>query len=250
MISVQQVTVHYDQTQALWDICLDKIPAGQLVGVIGPNGGGKSTFLKVLMGLIKPISGKVCFSDPEAKKKIAYVPQKESVDWEFPITAFELVLMGRYGQLRLFQRPRKADIEAAKAALEKVKMLSFADRQINQLSGGQQQRLFFARALMQNADIYLLDEPFSGIDVSTEKILMDLLKTLRDQGKTILIVHHDLTTVRDYFDWLILLNTRLIASGPTQEVFQEGHLIKCFGKHPALFEEVVKLSERQTSGIL
>lgn len=250
MITVQQLTVLYDQVQALWDICIDEIPSSQIVGIIGPNGGGKSTFLKALMGLIRPVSGKVCFSKESKSKNLAYVPQRESVDWDFPITAFELVLMGRYGQLGLFQRPRKADIEAAEEALERVQMSSFRDRQIRELSGGQQQRLFLARALMQNADVYLLDEPFSGIDVSTEKILMDLLKGLSESGKTILIVHHDLATVKDYFSWLILLNTRLIAAGPTKEVFHKENLVQCYGKHPALFDEVVQLSERQTSGMI
>lgn len=247
MISVDQLTVLYDKVQALWDVCIEEIPLGHLIGIIGPNGGGKSTFLKSFMGFTNPVSGKVKI--PKGLQ-VAYVPQKDSVDWSFPITAKELVLMGRYGRMGFFQRLKKADIEAASSALELVQMQSFADRQISELSGGQQQRLFLARALVQGTDVLLLDEPFSGIDVSTEKILISLLKDLRNQGKTIFIVHHDLSSASEYFDWLIMLNTRLIAAGPTKEVFHKDHLLRCFGKHPALFDEVIQLSEKRTSGLV
>jgi manganese/zinc/iron transport system ATP- binding protein len=181
---------------------------------------------------------------------VAYVPQRESVDWDFPITAEEVVLMGRYGRLGLFGRPRKADRMAASTALEQVGMLSYAHRQISQLSGGQQQRLFIARALVQNADLFLLDEPFAGVDLATEKAIMEILRGLKSQGKTVLIVHHDLPSVEEYFDWILLLNTRLLGCGPVKEVFTRDNLAKAFGKSQLLFDEAADLSAKSISGIL
>lgn len=247
---VNNLTVSYGKTVALWDINL-AIPEAKIVGIIGPNGAGKSTFLKAVIDLITPLSGKIQFlgqSFKEAYRKIAYVPQRESVDWDFPVTVEQLVTMGRYGKLGLFNRPKKADFAASEHYLKLVGIESFAKRQISQLSGGQQQRAFLARALVQDADIYFLDEPFSGIDIASEKIIMGLLHDLRDRGKTVFIVHHDLNTVKSYFDWLILLNVRLIASGPTDVTFTTEKLYQAYGKSYSLFEEANKLSESKLEG--
>ncbi|MBM3184415.1 MAG: metal ABC transporter ATP-binding protein, partial [Chlamydiae bacterium] len=186
----------------------------------------------------------------QVKQKVAYVPQKESIDWDFPITAEEVVLMGRYGRLGWFGRIRKADKEAAMQALQLVGMASFATRQISELSGGQQQRLFLARALVQDADLLFLDEPFSGVDMTTEKVIMDLLRLEKRKGKTILVIHHDLSTVPDYFDWTLLLNTRLVACGPVPLVFHKEHLHKTFGKGQTLFDEAAGSLVKNQTGLL
>ena len=248
--SVQHLTVDYGETSVLWDISFS-VPKGALVGVIGPNGAGKSTLLKTSIGLVKPACGQTLFFGSPFKamrKRIAYVPQRSSVDWDFPITALELVLMGRYGKLGLLKRLRKADYEAAKQALKTVDMEEFADRQIDQLSGGQKQRLFLARALLQDGDIYLLDEPFSGIDMASEKALMKLLTSLKKQGKTLIVVHHDLTAVQDYFDWVVLLNTSLIACGPVDEMFTAENVRRTYGQKGDLLAEVTKLQKFKQAG--
>lgn len=248
----QELYVNYEKLPVLWDISF-AIPKGVIVGILGPNGAGKSTLFKAALGFVKPISGKVEFlHQPLAKvrHKIAYVPQRQSIDWDFPITALQVVLMGRYGRLGWFGRLRKADREAAMHALATLGMAHLADRQISELSGGQQQRLFFARALLQDPDIFLFDEPFAGIDATTELEIMALLKKQKEEGKTIFIVHHELSTVESYFDWLILLNTRLIASGPTREVFLPRYLSKAFGRMPPMFDEAVSLSAKKTGGYL
>jgi manganese/zinc/iron transport system ATP- binding protein len=243
-IEAEDLNVSYGHISVLWDVSF-QIPKGVSVGIIGPNGAGKSTLLKAALGLIKPLSGRVWFSG-----SVAYVPQREGVDWDFPITAEEVVLMGRYGQLGLFGRPRKADFEAAQAALEQVGMAPFAKRQIGQLSGGQQQRLFIARAIVQNADILLLDEPFAGVDLASEKVIVELLNQLKARGKTILIVHHDLPSVEEYFDWALLLNTRVLACGPIGEAFTRENLAKTFGKNPLIFGEAASLSAKSLSGMI
>lgn len=246
-----QLNVNYDKHPVLWDITLH-IPQGQLVGIIGPNGAGKSTLIKTALGLVKPISGRVEFFGlplKEVRQRVAYVPQRESVDWDFPITVRDLVLMGRYGKLNLFGRPTKEDRALADHYLERVGMSQYANRQISQLSGGQQQRIFLARALAQEADLYLMDEPFAGVDIATEKVIMDLLKNLRDQGKAIFVVHHDLNTVDSYFNWVVMLNMRLIASGPTETVFNSENLNKAYGKSYALLDEALKLSSQRTAGL-
>lgn len=249
-LHVEQLTVNYDKTLVLWDVTLD-IPSGKLVGIVGPNGAGKSTLLKSLLGMTKPLSGTIEFFGMPFKKvrqQVAYVPQRSSVDWDFPITAFDLVLMGRYGKLGYFKWTNAADREATKQALEMVGMLPFAKRQISQLSGGQQQRLFIARALLQDADIYLMDEPFAGVDMATEKAIIALMDTLKAQGKTLCVVHHDLETVDAYFDWVIMLNTCLVASGPVEEVFHKDNIMRTYGRGAHVLDEAVKLTQNKTAG--
>lgn len=241
-LHVNQLSVNYEKTPALWDINLS-IPKGLLTAIIGPNGAGKSTFIKAALNLLPSLSGKIHFFGKPlqaVRERVAYVPQRESVDWDFPITVLDLVLMGRYGRLGLFRWPRNADLIAAKHYLDLVGMLPYTERQISQLSGGQQQRVFLARALIQEADVYLMDEPFAGIDIASEGLILNLLQKLRDQGKTVFVVHHDLATVERYFDWTILLNMRLIAYGPTQEVLTPHNLNLTYGKNYALFSEAFK----------
>lgn len=250
-LEVNQLTVNYDKTPVLWDISL-QIPAGKLVGIVGPNGAGKSTFIKASLGLVQPISGKIdFFGQPlkEVRQRVAYVPQRESVDWDFPITVRDLVLMGRYGRLGLFRWPREADLAAVYHYLDLVGMSGYADRQISQLSGGQQQRVFIARALLQDADIYFMDEPFAGIDLTTESVIMGLLRQLKSKGKTVFVVHHDLNTVESYFDWVIMLNMRLVSYGDVSKVFTAETLNTTYGKSYALLEEALKLSQQKITGI-
>lgn len=251
IVEINQLTVNYDKTPVLWDVSFS-IPSGLLVGIVGPNGAGKSTLIKAALGLVKPISGKVEFLGQPLKnvrQQVAYVPQRESVDWDFPVTVRDLVVMGRYGRLGLFHRPREADWAAADHYLGLVGMSSYANRQISQLSGGQQQRVFLARALLQEADVYFMDEPFTGIDLATETVIVQLLQQLRAKGKTVFVVHHDLNTVESYFDWVILLNMRLIAYGPTSEFFTPYYLNATYGKSYALFDEALKLSQQKQAGI-
>lgn len=247
--SVQQLTLHYDKTPVLWDITFS-VPQGHLVGIIGPNGAGKSTLIQAALGLLPAYNGKIrFFNEPlsTARNRIAYIPQRESIDWDFPITVRELVLMGRYGSLAWWQWPRQADHDAAMECLQQVGMEGFAKRSIRQLSGGQRQRIFIARALMQEADIYFLDEPFAAIDQASEHVIMDLLRGMRAQGKTIFVVHHDLSTLQRYFDWLILLNMRLIACGPASETLNPALLQTTFGKHDPLFDEAWQLMPEKGS---
>ena len=245
-LEVHDLTVSYDKKPVLWGIDLT-IPNGALCGIVGPNGAGKSTLIKAIMNLIESNSGYVKLFDKElddVRKKISYVPQRESVDWDFPASVLDVVLMGRYSKLGLFNRPRKADKEAAMKALEMVGMDKYASRQIAQLSGGQQQRVFLARALTQNADMYFLDEPFAGVDAATEKAIIQILKNLSKEGKTIIVVHHDLQSVETYFDWVILLNLRLVASGPTKEVFSPQLLEETYGGKLTLLSEVSELVQK------
>lgn len=247
VVEVHDLTVSYDRKPVLWGIDLT-LPAGALVGVIGPNGAGKSTLIKAMMNLLSVSSGYVRIFDQPLKqvhKRISYVPQRESVDWDFPASVFDVVLMGRYGSMGLFSRPRKADKDAAMDALEKVGMQGFASRQISQLSGGQQQRVFLARALAQNADIYFMDEPFAGVDIATETAIIELLRQMRDQGKTVIVVHHDLQSASDYFDWVVLLNMRLVASGPTEKVLTQELLEQTYGGKLTLLSKVGDLLRKQ-----
>jgi manganese/zinc/iron transport system ATP- binding protein len=238
LLDIHDVTVAYHRRPVLWDIDLT-LDAPRLVGIIGPNGAGKSTLIKAVLGLVPLASGQVrIFDQPLSKvrRRIGYVPQRESVDWEFPVNVLDVVLMGTYGKLGWFRRPRAAERELAMRCLGKVGMESFAPRQIGQLSGGQQQRTFLARALAQQADMYFMDEPMAGVDAATERAIFTLLQELRDQGKMVLVVHHDLRTVPQYFDHVILLNMRLVASGPTAEVFTPDHLRKTYGGRLAVLE--------------
>jgi len=251
ILQCEHLSVAYDTSPVLPDLSF-AIPAGKLVGIIGPNGAGKSSLLKAIVEIIKPLSGKVsCFGAPFKKKreKIAYVPQKEGVDWDFPITVLEVVLMGRYPKLGLFKWARQADVEAALNALQLLEIEDLASRQISELSGGQQQRVFIARALVQDADLYLLDEPFSAVDAATEAILIDVFKRLRDKGKTLLVVHHDLQTVETLFDWVIMLNTRLVVCGEVSSVFTQENLSKAYGRKGEIFVEMIRELERKKSGL-
>ncbi len=236
---VEDLTVAYDREPVLWDIDLD-VPPGTIMGIIGPNGAGKTTLIKAALNLIKPLSGSVSFSGESYKKfhkKIGYVPQKGSVDWDFPTTVFDVVLMGRYGHVGWVRRLRAEDKKAARDALEKVGMSDFANRQISELSGGQQQRVFIARALVQEADIYFMDEPFQGVDVNTEKAIMTLFNELKAQNKTVIVVHHDLNTVRSYFDWLTLLNIKVVASGPVEKVYTKENIQRTYRSDTLLTSE-------------
>ena len=230
-VEVHDLTVAYDIKPVLLDIDLS-VPKGKLVAIVGPNGAGKTTLIKAMLGMIKPVSGAVRFQDFEndkLKNKIAYVPQSDSVDWDFPATAMDVVMMGRYGHLGWLKRPGKEDKSMALEMLEKVGMRDYASRQISRLSGGQRQRVFLARALIQHAEIYFMDEPFRGVDAQTEKSIVGILKELKQQGKTVVIVHHDLQTVSDYFDWVTLINLRVVANGPVEEVFHEENLSLVYG---------------------
>lgn len=224
----EDLTVAYGEKPVLWDVDFN-VPKGKLTAIVGPNGAGKSTLIKAMMGLLKPIAGEVRFFPNETEKKslknrIAYVPQSGSVDWDFPATALDIVVMGRYGHIGWIRRPKKSDYALGLETLEKVGMRDFANRQISQLSGGQQQRVFLARALIQQAELYFMDEPFKGVDAQTEKAIVALLKELKAAGKTVVVVHHDIQTVKEYFDWVTLINMRIIASGEVNETFTEENL--------------------------
>jgi len=241
-LEIHDLTVAYHKKPVLWGIDL-KVPAGQLVGIVGPNGAGKSTLIKACMGLLPLGSGWVkFFGEPfnRVATRVGYVPQRESVDWDFPVNVMDVVLMGRYGHLGLFKRPSRKDREIAQSCLEKVQMLPFAQRQISNLSGGQQQRVFLARALAQEADLYFMDEPFAGVDATTETAIIAVLRELRDRGKTIMVVHHDLPTARQYFDMLILLNLRLVAFGKTADVYTSEKLQQTYGGRLTILAEVAE----------
>jgi len=230
-IQVDDLTVAYDYKPVLWDIDL-KVPEGVLMAIVGPNGAGKSTLIKSILGLIKPIAGSVrVFGKPykENRKRVAYVPQKGSVDWDFPTTALDVVLMGTYGNLGWIKRPGIKEKKIALTAVEQVKMTDFQNRQISQLSGGQQQRVFLARALAQDADIYIMDEPLQGVDAVTEVAIINILKELRNRNKTVVVVHHDLQTVPEYFDWVTFLNVKRIDTGPVKDIFNDDNLTRTYG---------------------
>ena len=246
-LEIHDLTVAFDRKPVLWNIDL-LIPQGKLVGIIGPNGAGKSTLIKAAMGILPLSSGFVkLFDKPlnEIRDRVSYVPQRESVDWDFPASVMDVVLMGRYAKLGLFKRPRKADKDVAMDCLKKVGMESFINRQISQLSGGQQQRTFLARALAQQADLYFMDEPFAGVDAATEKAIVTLLREMTDQNKTVIVVHHDLQSVSQYFDWVVMLNTRLVASGPTETTFTTENLESTYGGKLTLLTDVADLMRRE-----
>lgn len=243
-IEVTDLTVAYQDKPVLWDVDVT-VPAGILMAVVGPNGAGKTTLVKAILGLIEPAAGRVLIHGrPYAQQRhlVGYVPQRGSVDWDFPTTVLDVVMMGCYGALGWIRRPGREERRRAEEALQQVGLSELYDRQISQLSGGQQQRVFLARALVQDAQIYLMDEPFQGVDATTEKAIVEVLKTLRRAGKTLVVVHHDLQTVAEYFDWVTLLNVRKIASGPVPEVFNEENLRKAYGGRLGF------LSQRAESG--
>jgi len=230
-VKVEDLTVAYGERPVLWDVDME-VPAGVLMAVVGPNGAGKTSLIKSVTGLVRPVAGHITiFGKPyqEQRHLVGYVPQRNSVDWDFPTTVLDVVMMGRYGGLGWFRRPGPAERALALEALEKVGIAEFRGRQISQLSGGQQQRLFLARAIVQDARIYLMDEPFQGVDATTERAIVMLLKEMRARGKTVVVVHHDLQTVPEYFDWVTLLNVRCVASGPVDRVFTDRNLRLTYG---------------------
>ena len=239
-IEVHDLTVSYQKKPVLYGVDLE-VEEGSLVGIIGPNGAGKSTLIKTIMNMIKPNGGYVKIFGETPKtgiKRIGYIPQKESVDWDFPVTVLDVVLMGRYGHLGWFGRIRKEDRTKANECLEQVNMLAYADRPIGNLSGGQQQRVFLARALAQESAVYLMDEPFAGVDAVTEKTMISILQEMKNAGKTLMVVHHDLASAREYFDQLLLLNMRKVAYGPVQEVYTHKLLQKTYGGKLAVLSEM------------
>ncbi|MBX3445020.1 MAG: metal ABC transporter ATP-binding protein [Planctomyces sp.] len=239
-LSIHDLTVAYQRRPVVWDVDYDA-PAGRLVAVVGPNGAGKSTLIKAVLDLVPRVSGDVrIFGQPyrDQQQRVAYVPQRNTVDWDFPVSALDVVAMGLYRKIGWLRPVSRTWREQAHEALRRVGMDEFARRQISQLSGGQQQRVFLARALVQNADLYLMDEPFAGVDAATERAIVELLRELRATGKTALVVHHDLQTVREYFDDVVLLNLRLVAAGPVASVFTNDNLRRTYGGKLALLDEV------------
>ena len=224
-IEIKNLTVAYGENIALEDFNLD-VEIGSLMALVGPNGAGKSTLIKTILKFLKQITGEIKIN----KKSLAYVPQRNSVDWDFPTTLFDVVEMGCYGRVGLFKRVNKEEKAKVLKAIEQVGMLEFKDRQISELSGGQQQRAFIARALVQEADIYLMDEPFQGVDSTTEKSIVDILKKLKSDGKTLLVVHHDLQTVPTYFESVTFINKTVIATGKVKEVFTQENIDKTYRK--------------------
>ena len=237
-IEVSDLTVAYRDHPVLWDIDLT-VPSGVLMAIVGPNGAGKTTLIKAVLGLVKTAAGQVLIFDKPYERqrhRVGYVPQRGSVDWDFPTSVLDVVMMGLYGKLGWLRRPGRRERTQALDALKKVGMEAFAGRQISQLSGGQQQRVFLARALVQDADVYFMDEPFQGVDATTERAIIALLRELRGRGKTVLVVHHDLQTVPEYFDEVMLLNVRRIDSGPVAEVFTDDNLRLTYGGRVAFLK--------------
>lgn len=250
VLDVHDVTVAYHRRPVLWDIDLT-IDEPSLVGIVGPNGAGKSTLIKAILGLVPLTSGSVTvLGEPvhRQRKRIGYVPQRESVDWDFPVSVLDVVLMGTYGRLGWFRRPGSRQRNSAMQCLDRVGLAELAERQIGQLSGGQQQRTFLARALAQEADVYLMDEPMAGVDAATERAVFALLQELRKGGKTVLVVHHDLRTVPHYFERVVMLNMRLVAAGPTADVFTADNLRKTYGGRLTLLDAAGEAIQAQQPG--
>jgi manganese/zinc/iron transport system ATP- binding protein len=245
-LEVHDLNVAYQSKVVVWDVDFTA-PPGALVAIVGPNGAGKSTLLKATLGLIPAASGHITFFGrpyAEVRHRVGYVPQRESVDWDFPVSAVDVVAMGLYRRLGWCRPVGRKERDQARAALEKVGLGTYADRQISQLSGGQQQRVFLARALAQEADLYLMDEPFASVDAATERAIVDVLRDLRAQGRTVVCVHHDLPTVPEYFDHVALLNMRIVAQGPVGETFTTENLRKTYGARLTLLEEAAQAVER------
>ncbi|MDL2344450.1 metal ABC transporter ATP-binding protein [Deinococcus sp. MIMF12] len=236
-LALRGLSVAYAEAPAVWDVSFE-VPAASLTAIIGPNGAGKSTLLKAALGLVPRLAGEALFFGAplsRVRRRVAYVPQRTSVDWDFPASALDVVTMGLYGRLGWLRRPGRRERAQALACLERVGMADFAGRQISELSGGQQQRVFLARALAQEADLTFMDEPFAGVDAVTERTIVDVLHGLRGQGRSVVVVHHDLDTVREYFDRVALLNVSLVAAGPTGTAFSPAHLRAAYGeRHGAL----------------
>jgi manganese/zinc/iron transport system ATP- binding protein len=251
VLDIHDVTVAYHRRPVLWDVDLT-LKQSQLAAVVGPNGAGKSTLVKAVLGLVPMASGRVeVFGRPvsQVRKRIGYVPQRESVDWDFPVSVLDVVLMGTYGQLGWIRRPGAAQRDWARRCLEKVGLASYERQQIGQLSGGQQQRVFLARALAQQADIYFMDEPMAGVDAATERMIFQVLQDLRSAGKTIIAVHHDLRTVPQYFDYVVLLNVRLVAAGPREVVFTPQNLKKTYGGRLAVLDAASEAVEAESRAL-
>ena len=250
-LSVYDLTVAYHRKPVIWDIGFD-IPAGSLVGVVGPNGAGKSTLLKAIMDLIPRASGRIrVFGGDYAsnRHRVGYVPQRETVDWDFPVDALDVVTMGLYRRIGWCLPVRRKHRRAALDALSRVGIAELANRQISQLSGGQQQRTFLARALVQDADLYLMDEPFAAVDAATERAIVDVLREMQQRGKTALVIHHDLQTVAEYFDYVVLLNMRVVAHGPVSQVFTPENLQKTYGGRLTLLDEVSEAMRKRERSI-
>ncbi|RJP38326.1 MAG: metal ABC transporter ATP-binding protein [Phycisphaerales bacterium] len=246
-LSIHDMTVAYHRTPVLWDVDFDA-PEGRLIGIVGPNGAGKSTLLKAVLDLIPIVSGRVTvYGQPYRKQRhlVGYVPQRESVDWDFPVSAVDVVCMGRYARIGWCRPVTRRHKAAAMECLDRVGMADYARRQISQLSGGQQQRVFLARALAQQAKLYLMDEPLSGVDAATEQAIIAILHELRAGGKTVLVVHHDLQTVPQYFDYVLLLNMRIVAHGPTADVFTKENLRKTYGGRLTLLDQAAHAMARR-----
>ena len=249
-LSIHAMTVAYHRKPVLWDVDYDA-PAGKLIAIVGPNGAGKSTLIKACLGLVPMASGVVEFwgkSYKQARPRIGYMPQRESVDWDFPVSALDVVCMGRYRKIGWFLPVTRRHKDAAMACLDRVGLADFAGRQISQLSGGQQQRVFLARALAQESDLYFMDEPFAGVDAATEQKIVEVLRDLRSQGRTVVVVHHDLQTVRSYFDHAILLNMRVVAAGEVAAVFTRENLTKTYGGRLTLLAEAADAVARAATG--
>ena len=246
-VEFHDLTVSYDKKPVLWNVDMT-LPKGALIGVIGPNGAGKSTLIKSAMGLLPIASGYVkIFDQPldDVRDRVSYVPQRETVDWDFPTSVLDVVLMGRYGKLGLFRRPGRKEKEIAMNCLRKVGMEAFVKRQISQLSGGQQQRVFLARALAQEAELYFMDEPFAGVDAATEAAILAILQEITAKGNTVVVVHHDLQSAAKFFDWIILLNMRLVASGPIERVFTAELLQETYGGRLTVLSEIGELVRKR-----
>lgn len=251
-LSIHDMTVAYSRKPVLWDVDLD-VPEGKLIAIVGPNGAGKSTLIRAALDLMPRASGRVLiYGQPYRKQRklVGYVPQRESVDWDFPVTALDVVTMGRYGKIGWCRPVRRSDKDVAMHALERVGLADLACRQISQLSGGQQQRTFLARALAQDAKLYFMDEPFAAVDAATEAAIVEILREMRSNGRTVLVVHHDLQTVPDYFDYVILLNMRIVAFGPTEETFTVENLQRTYGGRLTLLEEAAEAMRRRGSHVV
>ena len=250
-LKVTHLSVNYDKISVLWDLNFS-VPRGKLCAIIGPNGAGKSTLIKAILGLVKPLSGKIEILSENASKsfkKISYIPQRETIDWNFPLTVEELVLQGLYTKQGLFKFTTKADKENALKALKVVDMEPFLKRQISQLSTGQKQRVFLARALLQDSDIYFLDEPFSGVDSVTEKFMCQFLQKLKQEGKSIFVIHHNIHSVSQYCEWVVMINNRLVACGDIDSCLTADNLKLTFGENSHLLDEVFALSQNKNKGL-